>query len=76
MGVVGPITDRCVCIARARDLLALDPLTGATLWTWHGLPQGAEVFGDNDAVIIAPPDGSEHDSHPPQVVWCEPPMAN
>jgi outer membrane protein assembly factor BamB len=58
LGVVGPITDRCVCIARARDLLALDPLTGATLWTWHGLPQGAEVFGDNDAVIIAPPDGS------------------
>jgi hypothetical protein len=58
LGVVGPITDRCVCIARARDLLALDPITGAPLWTWHGLPQGAEVFGDNDAIIIAPPDGS------------------
>jgi tetratricopeptide (TPR) repeat protein/outer membrane protein assembly factor BamB len=57
MGVVGPITDRCVCIARSRDLLALDPLTGATLWTWHGLEPGSEVFGDNDVLIAAKPDG-------------------
>jgi outer membrane protein assembly factor BamB len=57
LGIVGPITDRCVCIARSRDLIALDPLTGATLWTWHGLPPGAEVFGDNDALIVAPADG-------------------
>ena len=57
-GVVGPITDRCICIARGRDLLALDPLTGATLWTWHGLKPGAEAFGDNDAIIVAPQDGS------------------
>ncbi|HEX3999574.1 MAG TPA: PQQ-binding-like beta-propeller repeat protein [Pirellulales bacterium] len=59
LGVVGPITDRCVCVARSRDLLALDPLTGATLWTWHGLLPGAEIFGDDDAIIIAPQDGSD-----------------
>jgi tetratricopeptide (TPR) repeat protein len=58
LGIVGPITDRCVCIARAHDLAALDPLTGATLWTWHGLSPGAEVFGDNDVIVVAPPDGT------------------
>ena len=59
LGVVGPITDRCVCIARGRDLLALDPLTGANLWTWHGLTPDAEVFGDDDALIVAPRTGDE-----------------
>jgi outer membrane protein assembly factor BamB len=58
-GVVGPITDHCVCIARSHDLTALDPLTGATLWTWHGLSQGSEVFGDNDVIIVATQAGAD-----------------
>ncbi len=59
VGAVGPITSQCVCVARARDLTALDPLTGAVLWTRHGLAPGSEVFGDDEVLIVAPPDGGQ-----------------
>lgn len=56
--LVGPVTNRCVCISRSHDLIALDPLSGATVWTWSGVPAGAEVFGDDDVLIVAPTSGA------------------
>ncbi len=59
IGVVGPITEHVVCIARSHDLTAHDPLTGAVLWTRHGLPSPNEIFGDDEVLFVAPPEGGE-----------------
>ena len=42
---------------RSRDLTAIDPTTGETLWSRRGIEIGSEVFGDENVLIVAPPDG-------------------
>jgi hypothetical protein len=50
---MGPVTDHYVCLQRARDLVALDPLSGETLWQRRGLPHAAVLFGDDELVFVA-----------------------
>ena len=57
MGVVGPLLDHCVLLQRSRDLTAIDPTTGEILWSRRGIEAGSEVFGDQEVLIVAPPDG-------------------
>ncbi|HKD35162.1 MAG TPA: PQQ-binding-like beta-propeller repeat protein, partial [Pirellulales bacterium] len=56
LGVVGPLLNRCILVARGRDLTAFDPLTGEVLWSRRGIEPGSEVFGDDEAIVVAPPD--------------------
>jgi outer membrane protein assembly factor BamB/tetratricopeptide (TPR) repeat protein len=56
LGVVGPLLNRCIFVARGRDLTAFDPLTGEVLWSRRGIEPGSELFGDDEAIVVAPPD--------------------
>ncbi len=57
LAVVGPLLDHCVVLQRSRDLTAIDPTNGEILWSRRGIEVGSEVFGDQEVLIIAPPDG-------------------
>ncbi len=59
LGSLGPVTPRYVCFQHYRNLVAVDPLTGETLWVRHGVPAGATLFGDRDYVLAASPDESD-----------------
>jgi outer membrane protein assembly factor BamB len=52
---LGPVTSRYVCFRRGHSLLALDPQTGAVLWTRQDVPPGNELFGDEDYVFVVSP---------------------
>ena len=56
-GTIGPVTNDHVTLLAGRKLLALDPLTGKTLWAREGVPPGTELFGDERLVYAVPPDG-------------------
>lgn len=59
VGNTGPILADVVCFQRNRNLLAVDPLTGKTVWTRHGTAPGSDIFGDDELLFITPPDGNE-----------------
>ena len=59
-----------VCLYRHRTLVAVDPLTGETLWVRRNAPASCDVFGDDrhlfllstdreDAVLLRADDGAE-----------------
>jgi outer membrane protein assembly factor BamB len=52
MDPFGPTTCRTVCFQRLRNLVAVDPLSGETLWVRKELPQNAEIFGDDQYVFV------------------------
>ncbi len=59
LGSLGPVTPRYVCFQHYRNLVAVDPVSGETLWVRHGVPAGATLFGDQDYILAAAPDQSE-----------------
>ncbi len=59
LGNVGACTENGVCVQRARDVSSIDPITGKTLWVRHGMTPGSDIFGDDELVVLAPPDGGE-----------------
>jgi outer membrane protein assembly factor BamB/tetratricopeptide (TPR) repeat protein len=59
LGIVGPLLNRCVLIERGHDLTAFDPLNGEILWSRRGIEPGSEVWGDDETLVVAPPDGAK-----------------
>ncbi len=59
IGSMGPVNFDGVCFQRFRDLICAEPLTGEILWTRKNVPVGCDVFGDEELLFIAPPDGGE-----------------
>jgi PQQ-like domain/PQQ enzyme repeat len=59
LGVAGPLVHRCVLVQRSRELTAFDPLSGEILWSRRGVESGSEVFGDDEVLVVAPPDGAK-----------------
>jgi hypothetical protein len=53
----GPLRAAGFCYQRGRQLLCVDPLTGKSLWERSGIPQQAEIFGDDELVIVADASG-------------------
>ncbi|MFH1265111.1 MAG: PQQ-binding-like beta-propeller repeat protein [Planctomycetota bacterium] len=49
------VSEEVVCFKRFRNLVAVDPSTGETLWVRRNIPNNAEVFGDREHVLIASP---------------------
>jgi outer membrane protein assembly factor BamB len=45
------------CFQIGARLWAVDPLSGETLWTRDDLPAGCDLFGDDEALLVTPPDG-------------------
>jgi outer membrane protein assembly factor BamB len=52
VGNTGPLTDELACFQRQRSLVAVDPMTGETLWTRGGIQPGSDVFGDDERLFI------------------------
>lgn len=59
LGSAGTATPHYVCYQRARQVIAVDPLSGETLWQRSDLPAGSEIIGDRGLVFITPPGGGE-----------------
>jgi outer membrane protein assembly factor BamB len=55
---IGPVTGRLVCYQRLRTVMAVDPLTGETLWTRHDVPRGCELLGDDEVILAVPRDST------------------
>jgi outer membrane protein assembly factor BamB/tetratricopeptide (TPR) repeat protein len=54
----GPITGSGVAFQRGRQIVCVDPVTGQTLWersssTQAEIPQQADIFGDDELLLIA-----------------------
>ncbi|MEN6449728.1 MAG: PQQ-binding-like beta-propeller repeat protein [Thermoguttaceae bacterium] len=54
--VSSSLSNRQICVQRPRELLALDPATGGTLWIRRGVLPGSEVFGDDRYLFVISPD--------------------
>ena len=59
VGILGPITKHGVTFQSQGDLECVDPLTGTLLWVRRGIPQGSDLFGDDEVLLVAPPGASE-----------------
>ncbi|HEX7448902.1 MAG TPA: PQQ-binding-like beta-propeller repeat protein, partial [Pirellulales bacterium] len=59
VGNTSPITSELICFQRMRELMAVDPLTGETVWTRHDVPSGCELFGDDELLFAVPPGATE-----------------
>jgi len=53
------LDSRYICFQQFRDLVAVDPISGETLWVHQDLPLGCELFGDDEYVFALPPDREE-----------------
>ena len=51
---LGPMTERVVCLQRGRELLAVHPIGGETLWTRGDLPPGCTLLGDDEYLFLLP----------------------
>jgi len=58
-GSLGPVTSEFVCFQQDRDIEAVDPVTGETLWVRHGLAPGCDLWGDDERLFVAPPGETE-----------------
>ena len=52
MGQIGPVEPSHVCLQTQDGLVAIDPVTGRTLWTRSDMPAQMELFGDADHVYV------------------------
>lgn len=52
IGQLGPLGGDIFCFQRNRELVAIDPATGQTLWIRHNLEPGSEVFGDDEMIFV------------------------
>lgn len=59
LGSLGPITRDAVTLQRGRKLVALEPLTGKTIWQRDDLTPGMRLFGDDELIFAVPRGGTE-----------------
>ena len=53
------VTPQGVVMLQNRTLRAFDPLTGQELWNRDDVPADSNLFGDNELLIVTPPDTTE-----------------
>ncbi|HWA98463.1 MAG TPA: PQQ-binding-like beta-propeller repeat protein [Pirellulales bacterium] len=58
VGTTGPVTSEMVCFQRQRQLVAIHPLTGKTLWVRSGIQPGSDIFGDDEMLFVTPPNST------------------
>lgn len=58
-GALGQLTDNYCCLQRGRELVAIDPRSGDTLWMRGDVEPASEIFGDDQFVFVVPPAASE-----------------
>jgi outer membrane protein assembly factor BamB len=52
LGQTGPLGVNTVCLQTREALLALDPITGRTVWTRSDVDPHSHIFGDEDTLYI------------------------
>ena len=57
--IAGPSGRNGVVYLKMRELICVDTITGDVIWSRNGLPAGSELLGDDELVIVAPPQGGE-----------------
>jgi outer membrane protein assembly factor BamB len=57
--LLGPVSRSYVCFQRFHSLVAVDPRNGETLWTRQDVPLNSDVFGDDQYVLVLPPESDE-----------------
>jgi outer membrane protein assembly factor BamB len=55
LGDVALCGEHTLCFQHGRDVTAIDPLTGQVQWVRHGVEIGCDLLGDDEVVILAPP---------------------
>jgi len=53
------VAPECVSFQHDRELLGVEPLSGETLWSRSDLPLGCDLFGDDDVLLVTPPQADE-----------------
>src|SRR5439155_26248562 len=57
LGSLQPVvTARQVSFLRGTELVAVDSLTGDVLWKRGGMPQAADLIGDEQHLLVVPPE--------------------
>jgi outer membrane protein assembly factor BamB len=56
---LGPVTDHVVCLQRGREVMAVNPADGETLWVRNDLPQGSMLLGDDQYLFVLGPGHAE-----------------
>ncbi|MCA9165823.1 MAG: PQQ-binding-like beta-propeller repeat protein, partial [Planctomycetales bacterium] len=59
LAICGPAGRMGVIYQRMREVICVDPITGETIWSRDGLPAAAQLLGDEQVVIVAPPNGGD-----------------
>ncbi|MBX3412093.1 MAG: PQQ-binding-like beta-propeller repeat protein [Pirellulales bacterium] len=59
LGNLGPLTERYTCLQEGRKLVALEPVTGAVLWTRTDVEPGSDLFGDDEMLFVVAPNAVE-----------------
>ena len=59
IGTLGPVANNYTCFIEHQKLVAVDPLTGQTLWSRGDVEPGSDLFGDEQFVFVVPPNSSE-----------------
>lgn len=61
IGQIGPLQPFGVCFQRGQTIVCMDPLHADSnpLWTRTNVPEGAELFGDQELLFVVPPDAAE-----------------
>lgn len=59
VGVLGALSSEYCCFQRGREILAVEPISGETLWTRSDIEPASEIFGDDELVFVVPPSGTE-----------------
>jgi outer membrane protein assembly factor BamB/TolA-binding protein len=54
LGIAAPLGESGICFQRQRELVCVDPLTGAEQWVRSGTPPGSDLFGDNELLFVVP----------------------
>jgi outer membrane protein assembly factor BamB/tetratricopeptide (TPR) repeat protein len=57
LGQIGPLTPAVLCLPTRDGLMAINPLTGNTLWTRGDVSPRAGIFGDGDHVYVVDVNG-------------------
>ncbi|HTU27243.1 MAG TPA: PQQ-binding-like beta-propeller repeat protein, partial [Pirellulales bacterium] len=59
LGNMGPVNFDGLCYQRCRELNCIEPRTGELMWTRKNVPVGCDIFGDDEMLFVAPPEGGE-----------------
>ncbi|MCE9552450.1 MAG: PQQ-binding-like beta-propeller repeat protein [Planctomycetes bacterium] len=56
---LGPVVAGGATYLRSRELVSVNPLTGKRLWSRRDVPAGSEIFGDDELLLVTPPQGGD-----------------